>query len=384
MRLALVSALFNYPSRGGGIADTVGVGRALERAGIEIVHVYARQPRWPTGEVLDPPFAGTAVDISGRSDLGSRMRESVAALAPDAVMVFLRLHAYELICPATNLRALPWGAPGSDCPNTSLLDPERCRRCVRDSLAGAGRPSLRAYEARAAGASGPALFRQIREALDLCRVVFVNNRLAQEWLGSYAAKAVVAGSGADLPDVSASERIERPGRPVIFMAGGVEDRIKGYAVLLDACRILWQEGETFELWATASEPRLIAGGKIRLTGWLGRDALAAHYAAADIAVVPSVCHESFGIVAVEAMAAGVPVVASRVGGLQEIVVHGRTGLLFERGNAADLAAALRVLLRDPALRKKLGQAGRRRFRERYTWDEVARRHYLPALAKISK
>jgi 2-deoxystreptamine N-acetyl-D-glucosaminyltransferase/2-deoxystreptamine glucosyltransferase len=74
-------------------------------------------------------------------------------------------------------------------------------------------------------------------------------------------------------------------------------------------------------------------------------------AAADVAVLPSL-HEGLGVAALEAMAAGRPVVASRVGGLAEVVVDGETGRLVPAGDAAALGAALDELAHAPALRTR--------------------------------
>ncbi len=85
----------------------------------------------------------------------------------------------------------------------------------------------------------------------------------------------------------------------------------------------------------------------------------------DIIVVPTLEYESFSLAAVEAMAMQVPVVASRLGGLAEVVEDGETGLLFPPGDHAQLLAALRSLITDSALRARMGQAGRQRVCERY-------------------
>jgi glycosyltransferase involved in cell wall biosynthesis len=84
------------------------------------------------------------------------------------------------------------------------------------------------------------------------------------------------------------------------------------------------------------------------------------WAATDIAVVPSTEPEPFGLVAVEAMASGVPVVAANHGGLAEIVEHGVTGLLVAPGSADALADALARLVESPALREEMGRNGERR------------------------
>jgi glycosyltransferase involved in cell wall biosynthesis len=76
--------------------------------------------------------------------------------------------------------------------------------------------------------------------------------------------------------------------------------------------------------------------------------------------VPSVCAEAFGMVALEAMAAGRPVIASRVGGLPEVVLDGETGLLVEPGSVTGLSSAIDRLATDGVLRARLGQGGRAR------------------------
>jgi glycosyltransferase involved in cell wall biosynthesis len=85
----------------------------------------------------------------------------------------------------------------------------------------------------------------------------------------------------------------------------------------------------------------------------------------------------------EAMAAGLPVVATAVGGVPEIVVEGETGLLVAPGDPAALAGALSRLVEDPALRRRLGAAGRERVRARFDLDAMRAAHvevYGAALA----
>ena len=93
----------------------------------------------------------------------------------------------------------------------------------------------------------------------------------------------------------------------------------------------------------------------------------------QIAVVPSTEPESFGMVAIEAMACGLPVLAAGHGGLLDIVLPEQTGLLFEPGNAAALADALARLAADPALRARLGAAGAQRQSEVFSMDRQAER-----------
>jgi glycogen(starch) synthase len=103
----------------------------------------------------------------------------------------------------------------------------------------------------------------------------------------------------------------------------------------------------------------------------GRD-LAALMRQADVALAPS-SYEPFGIVAIEALAAGTAVVAADVGGLRDPIRNGRTGLLVPPGNPTALARAVNALLDDAALRHRFGLAGKRHVRMRFTWPCIAER-----------
>jgi D-inositol-3-phosphate glycosyltransferase len=109
--------------------------------------------------------------------------------------------------------------------------------------------------------------------------------------------------------------------------------------------------------------------RVKFVGRLGREQVPALLRSADVAVsVP--WYEPFGIVPVEAMACGVPVVASAVGGMIDTVVDGVTGIHVPPRDTAALARALDHLLSRPDLCRRLGQAGAVRARERYGWDGI--------------
>ncbi|MGL5060870.1 MAG: glycosyltransferase family 4 protein [Microcoleus sp.] len=105
-------------------------------------------------------------------------------------------------------------------------------------------------------------------------------------------------------------------------------------------------------------------------GGLSREILPAYYAAADVCVVPS-HYEPFGLVAIEAMACGTPVVASDVGGLKFTVVPQETGLLAPPKNELVFASAIDRTLTDSAWARQLGKAGRKRVETYFSWDGVA-------------
>jgi glycosyltransferase involved in cell wall biosynthesis len=112
-----------------------------------------------------------------------------------------------------------------------------------------------------------------------------------------------------------------------------------------------------------------ARDRITLSGFVPHDRVPAVLGALDLLVLPS-AYEEMGSVLVEAMACGVPVVASDVGGIPDIVVHGQTGLLVPAGDVAALATAVDELLADRERRIRMGEEARRRS-EDYSWTTLA-------------
>jgi glycogen(starch) synthase len=126
---------------------------------------------------------------------------------------------------------------------------------------------------------------------------------------------------------------------------------------------------------TDLERRVAAHGltaRTEFAGWVPPDEVPALINRCTLAVVPSLGHEGFGLAAVEAARMARPVVATRVGGLPEIVRHGRTGLLVPDGDAGALARAIATLLASPDTATRLGQAARRRVGRRFSWHAFAR------------
>jgi D-inositol-3-phosphate glycosyltransferase len=120
----------------------------------------------------------------------------------------------------------------------------------------------------------------------------------------------------------------------------------------------------------AAAARAAVSDRVRFLGALSRDEVPTLLRSADV-VVCAPWYEPFGIVALEAMACGRAVVATAVGGMQDTVVHGVTGLHVPPRKPDALAAALRELLADPTLPAVFGSAGRARVLARYTWERVA-------------
>jgi glycosyltransferase involved in cell wall biosynthesis len=165
-------------------------------------------------------------------------------------------------------------------------------------------------------------------------------------------------------------------RPVLLVSAALVRR-KGVDVLLQALAVLGERGIRPLLWIAgdgaerhALEVQAVEAGLAAQVRFLGRRSdVADLLAACDVFVLPS-RREGLGVAALEAMAAGRPVVASAVGGLQDVVVDGRTGLLVRPEDAAALAEAIARLMQDEELRRRLGSAGPQRVREGFLAEQM--------------
>ncbi|MCQ1986172.1 glycosyltransferase [Arthrobacter sp. zg-Y844] len=209
-------------------------------------------------------------------------------------------------------------------------------------------------------------------------------------IGVPGSRISIAPCGVDLSLFSSSGPAEPRGRRHRIAAVGRLVPRKGVDLAIRALALLRDEGlEDVELLIVGgssdsagleSDPearRLLAlarsldvADRVLLRGQVPREQMPAVLRSAD-AVVCAPWYEPFGIVPLEAMACGVPVVASAVGGLIDTVVHGRTGLHVPPRDPAALAAALSELLQNPRYARRLGVAGKQRASARYSWDRVA-------------
>jgi glycosyltransferase involved in cell wall biosynthesis len=149
---------------------------------------------------------------------------------------------------------------------------------------------------------------------------------------------------------------------------------KGVDLLLDAAARL--PDVTLRL---AGDERLAAGlmsaapPNAQFVGRLGPQQIADFYRGARFLVVPSKCYEGCPLVVSEAMSHSLPVIASRMGGLPELIDDGQTGLLFEPGNLDQLTDKIRLLWQDPDLCRRMGAAGREKASREYSEDAYYRR-----------
>ena len=113
--------------------------------------------------------------------------------------------------------------------------------------------------------------------------------------------------------------------------------------------------------------------RVTFTGFVPNQDLPRYYSVADLAVFPSLADETFGISICEAMACGRPVISTCVGGIPEVIEDGVSGFLSQPRNPQDLAEKISRLVRDDALRQEMGEAGRQRVLDHFTWEKVADR-----------
>ncbi|MDX6388789.1 MAG: glycogen synthase [Gaiellaceae bacterium] len=186
-------------------------------------------------------------------------------------------------------------------------------------------------------------------------VIAASNELAEDARALGAREVRVIPSGVDLPAEVGAEA--EP--PEVLYAGRLSPE-KGVLELVEAA---------------AGLNLVVAGdGPLRSRvpqskGFVPHDELQRLYARAAVVACPS-RREGFGVTCLEAMAHGRPVVATPMGGLRDLVVDGETGLVVPARDPAALRAALERLLGDPELRRRLGEAGRRRAGERFSWAAV--------------
>lgn len=194
----------------------------------------------------------------------------------------------------------------------------------------------------------------------------------------------VVGNGIDA-SAAAGHRVARersPEAPLVLYSGRLVER-KGIRELLAAIPKVLQAAPTTQFVLAGGPPPLLGPevaaqwltpelaphlAQIHFTGWLSPSELATWYRSADVLVVPS-RYEPFGMVILEGMLHGLPIVASDVGGPAEILEHGRTALLFRPLDVDGLAEAVSALVADPALRRRIGGAARHRVRQRWTWPK---------------
>jgi glycogen(starch) synthase len=206
--------------------------------------------------------------------------------------------------------------------------------------------------------------------------------------GPTAATAKVAYLGVrDEGSRHARRRPAQDGAVRILCVGRLEPR-KGTDLLLAAARQVCQEnpraqfvlvgkdsgcsGKSYREEFESLAPELVAAQRVVFAGEVTDDELYQHYADADVFVLPS-RFESLGLVLLEALSFGLPLIATRVGGIEEIVHDGQTGLLFDAGSTEQLVDCLRSACGDDERRRRMRVAALRAFSENWSLERAVER-----------
>src|SRR5689334_11155617 len=214
------------------------------------------------------------------------------------------------------------------------------------------------------------------------------SELLSEYCPSVQGRVRIVGNGiednpAALPAVHKSREAVSP---LVLFTGRFVDR-KGVRELIAAIPRVFEEAPTtrfvlagghrgcsgadMECWWLPTELKRYRD-RIHFTGWLTPAQLVEWYLAADVLAVPS-WYEPFGMVILEGMLYGLPIVAAAVGGPSEILDHGRTGILCRPKDAESLGDAILKLVKDADLRWRIGMAAAAEVRDRWLWPHVVRK-----------
>jgi phosphatidyl-myo-inositol alpha-mannosyltransferase len=359
VKVALVSP-YALGVPGGVQAHVTALAAALRRTGHEVT-VIGPGPTGTgegatdvvgVGRSLAVPFNGSEAPIALWPSAARATRRAIARLAPDVV------HVHEPVVPWVGLAA----ATTDQAPVVGTFhawsDRVRLYRAARP----VGGRVARHLAARIAVSEAAASYHA--RALGVPRSAF---RLVPN--GVEVARFAQARPFDELAD---------PERPTLLFVGRLERR-KGLEPLVRAFTRLKTDRPELRLLVVGDGPErqrceeLLPAGlraDVRFLGRVPHEDLPRYYATADLYVAPSLGGESFGIVLLEAMAAGRPLVASDIPGYRSVATDGRQGRLVPPGDPAALAGAIGALLDNPALRRAMAADGRRTVAA-YDWTQVA-------------
>jgi phosphatidylinositol alpha-mannosyltransferase len=250
-------------------------------------------------------------------------------------------------------------------------------------LAEADVPTVGTFHANNDGALGYKLFRPVLERYvsRLTERIAVSRAAEDTVSRHFGGRYTIVPNGVDVDRFARAEPYPRDGREFrILFVGRLEPR-KGAKFLLRAMPAVIGSVPDARLVVVGSGPMSAyyrshlpdeVSGRVDFVGRVSGDDLARHYASADVFCSPAMGGESFGIVLIEAMAAGAAVVASDIGGYRDVVTDGRNGLLTRRGDPDSIAGAIARLARDGQLRRRLTDTGREDVRQ-YSWDRITGR-----------
>jgi glycosyltransferase involved in cell wall biosynthesis len=351
--------------------------RSVNGVDVQLAETPAYNLRWRAWRSLDNPAGAGAVEravgelrpeIVHVHNRHIHLGYSALAVArASGAKVALQVHDIMPVCHQKMFCHLDERLRPGD-PVVYRNGPLKCALCVR-------------------GRYNPWRNRRIRQVLgrDVDRLLVVSDAMGEALAQNGIGPATTIFNGLPMdegrPDPAVVQalraRLGLAGRKVVFH-GGRLDRLKGGLELVSALALVARDvpevvlltvGEAlpgFHEEMLALARRLGVHERLVHAGWLTGAELDAAYAVSDVVATPSLCFESFGLLNLEAMRAGRPVVASFWGGPADVVADGVTGYLVNPLQVATLADRLTRILADPGLAARLGAAGRRRAEARFS------------------
>jgi glycosyltransferase involved in cell wall biosynthesis len=404
-KIAIVDLLFTWPPDGGARTDVKEIATRLAKEHEVCLFVPYYQHGFKRGLIKEElafqihkiPFP--TISSFNKRNICQKIKEAVAIFKPDKVWItdgwylkpyiilalkeyrpILRFYAYESICLKQHGILF---RHGKQCQinylKANVFEQLTCFACtlhhhnkLRDKAFFREYIISRAYL--------PWYRTKVIKAIKSASKIIVYNDLIKGLISHLNNNIQVIPSGVDLtrfnisPESAEQSQSHKPTR--IIMAGRTRDFYKGFTVLRYACLNLWKKRQDFQLIVTSTEKtEKYDDPVIKFTDWLNQQELSKLYMESDICVVPSIWPEPFGIVALEGMAAGKPVIATNVGGLKTIVRNGETGYLVPPLDPESLMQKLEYLLDHPELRRQMGDRARQIVEQEYTWDVIYQKYY---------
>lgn len=363
MKIALISP-YDFPYPGGVTEHIIALAREVRRRGHE-VHILAAcsgyqgeifpQTRSVTRRVMSIPIAGAVARVGLSPTSYARIKRILQREAFDVI------HLHEPLTPS-----ITWW---------TLLHASRMTRAVTIG-------TFHAYHERPNWlyVRGRPIFGRLFSRLD--GLIAVSEAAREFAYRMFPGDYRIIPNGVDLERFGQSQpEQDNLHRPLTILFVGRLDKRKGFPTLLEAFLNLKPAYPQVRLQVVGpfgpreSEPyQKIAQARhitdIDFVGYVSPEKLPAYYHQADIFCAPSTGFESFGIVLLEAMAAGLPIIASNIAGYRTVLTDGQEGWLTPPGNPTALAQALGQLLDQPQLRRTMGQQGCLTA-SRYSWDRLA-------------
>lgn len=406
-KLAIIDLLFNWPPDGGARIDIMQVASRLARnlsvtLFVPDFKLYCRRGDIQNlndfnFEVKHLPFDRFSFNFH---DVSLRFLNAINQFRPDYVFIadgwflkpylclalrdyrpFVRFYAYETLCLRSHgVLYVDDDVCTIDYLGGSRADVRKCIACGKKLFSNRV-DNLYGQEFYAALSNSPNYRNTVRTALSKAGGLICYNNLIADKIRRFNPNVMIIPSGVDTalftPTTEETDDDEELKKFIIFMPGRADDPVKGLSILSQAAKYLWTKRQDFQIWFTCLNSYKPHEPFLRNLGWMRPEELPAIYRKADLCVVPSLWHEPFGIIALEAMACGKAVIVFNRGGLAETVLDRRTGLVIGEPDARQLANSIEKLLENPDDLAKMGLQAREHVIENYQWDRIISRFYAP-------